>query len=81
MCKLFIRNQFNGLLFLPGALDLFEFQNEIISPIHLMNSSLSREMVIPGVALLCCGEIGSPTTPSEDAKGERQIDIICNRSR
>lgn len=46
-----------------------------------MNSSLSREMVIPGVALLCCGEIVSPTTPSEDAKGERQIDIICNRSR
>lgn len=46
-----------------------------------MNSSLSREMVIPGVALLCCGEIVSPTTPSEDAEGERQIDIICNRSR
>lgn len=35
-----------------------------------MNSSLSREMVIPGVALLCCGEIGSPTTPSETPKGK-----------
>lgn len=81
MCKLFIRNQFKWIAFSTWSSRYIP-----ISKWNYFSNTLDESLLIErngyswrGAPLLWRDRV--PTTPLEDAKGERQIDIICNRSR